>query len=266
MGIEKRLNPFRSSFTAPERKVEFDHHPYLGYALRPRQDLPGLHVNRLGCRGPEPDDAFPSVLVLGNSTLFGTGVHDTDLLTTVMACRLPGRNVINGGVSGYTVEQELFRLTELVDSVQVEAVLTLDGYSETFFAYVNRQVGCLPYYFDRRFDLRLRQSWKERIRARLGRTRPEHADRVPPDPDAVVDHYLRMTRILADLCAGRGLRFQATWQPLLAAQSSCEAVLGSKHPLATKVRGVLDLYPDLWEYQEACDRAIRSRCGGTRTS
>jgi hypothetical protein len=74
------------------------------------QDLPyKFSTNRLGFRGSEPSSkGSPSVLVLGDSFVFGMGVNDEEtfphqLEAALRANGYPQAVVHNGGVPGYTI-------------------------------------------------------------------------------------------------------------------------------------------------------------------
>jgi lysophospholipase L1-like esterase len=71
-----------------------------------------VRINSLGYRGPERSYARPAgtrrVVVLGDSFVWGFGVEQEALFTTVLERRLaPGVEVLNLGVSGYSTDQEL---------------------------------------------------------------------------------------------------------------------------------------------------------------
>ncbi len=70
-----------------------------------------VSLNSLGMRGPPPRaDATARVLLLGDSYTFGLGVNDGDTTAAVLQERLDAASprkfdVVNGGVSGYGVQQ-----------------------------------------------------------------------------------------------------------------------------------------------------------------
>ena len=75
-------------------------------------DLPyRFSTNSLGFRGPDPSGTGPLVLVLGDSFAFGMGVDDgatfSDYLVKVLGERVPGVRVLNAGVPGYTITDQL---------------------------------------------------------------------------------------------------------------------------------------------------------------
>lgn len=72
-------------------------------------------INSKGLRGPEVAFDKPEymyrVLFLGDSHTFGFGVPESQHFSTLIGGYFPGVEVINMGVSGYGIDQELLRLT-----------------------------------------------------------------------------------------------------------------------------------------------------------
>ncbi len=65
-------------------------------------------INHLGLRGPEPaqQSSLTRVLVVGDSSVFGDGVSDTDTMARQLSRALPSSYTVqNGGVPGYTCLQ-----------------------------------------------------------------------------------------------------------------------------------------------------------------
>jgi len=102
------------------------HHPTRGHALKPGDfnSIWGVpfHINQLGFRGKEITQAKPAntfrVFAIGDSITFGSGLPEnviySDLLQQLLEHRYPQKRfeVINGGVSGYDIPQELLLLKE----------------------------------------------------------------------------------------------------------------------------------------------------------
>lgn len=72
-------------------------------------------INSRGVRGPEIPYDKPEymyrVLFLGDSHTFGFGVPEQQLFSTLLAGYFPATDVVNLGVSGYGIDQELLVLT-----------------------------------------------------------------------------------------------------------------------------------------------------------
>ena len=92
--------------------------PYLLWELAPgeRTEHGGqVAVNEAGFRDRERGEKTgPRLLALGDSSIYGFGVHDAEVFTAVLEERLQGEaagtEVINAGVPGYSTEQALNRL------------------------------------------------------------------------------------------------------------------------------------------------------------
>jgi lysophospholipase L1-like esterase len=91
-----------------------------------------IRINALGLRGPEVSTAKPPgvtrLLVFGDSFVFGLGVDEEHLFTTVLQELLNGAGrgryeVINLGVSGYSTDQEYLLLQELGVELAPDLVL-----------------------------------------------------------------------------------------------------------------------------------------------
>ncbi|GMW07149.1 MAG: SGNH/GDSL hydrolase family protein [Gammaproteobacteria bacterium] len=118
-GISRVLFPSWAPRTG--RLAEFWHHdPVYGWAHEPgsvgRFAAHGfdttVHINSHGFRGPERSYDKPPgttrVVVLGDSFVWGFGVEQEELFTTLVEKQLgPGAEVVNLAVSGYSTDQEL---------------------------------------------------------------------------------------------------------------------------------------------------------------
>jgi lysophospholipase L1-like esterase len=60
--------------------------------------------------GPGRNDALPATLVLGDSFTFGFGVPDGSTFVDALNASMPTRAWVNGGVPGYSTDQELLLL------------------------------------------------------------------------------------------------------------------------------------------------------------
>ena len=114
----------------------YDPHPQLGWILRPGQDAfthaAPVHVNSLGLRDDDevPREKPPGerrVLVLGDSLTFGNGVATPETyaarLQAILREREPGVRVLNSGVPGWDVHQELDYLRERGLALQPDVVV-----------------------------------------------------------------------------------------------------------------------------------------------
>lgn len=72
-------------------------------------------INSEGLRGPEVSRDKPEymyrILFLGDSHTFGFGVPENQHFTTLIGGYFPGVDVVNMGVSGYGIDQELLKLS-----------------------------------------------------------------------------------------------------------------------------------------------------------
>lgn len=93
-------------------------------ATRPGPDAAIAHINAAGLRGPEVRRDEPRrILVLGDSFAFGVGVDDDHTLAAQLGALLgPSWEVLNGGVSGYSTDQELLWF-ERLESLRPEIVV-----------------------------------------------------------------------------------------------------------------------------------------------
>jgi|GEM_PF-1864905 len=88
----------------------FRHDDQLGWVLPTGERMvwrgKPAQVNSLGFRGNEPMADVESVLIVGDSSVFGDGVDDTQTMPAQLTQALGGRaDVQNGGVPGYTCWQ-----------------------------------------------------------------------------------------------------------------------------------------------------------------
>ncbi len=66
-----------------------------------------ISTNNLGFRGPDLDPSKPTIAILGDSFAFGFGLNDNQTNAEPLREAFPGYNVLNLGVNGYNVEQEV---------------------------------------------------------------------------------------------------------------------------------------------------------------
>lgn len=96
----------------------------LENATRPGPDAAIAHINAAGLRGSEVRRDEPRrILVLGDSFAFGVGVDDDHTLAAQLGVLLgPAWEVLNGGVSGYSTDQEVLWF-ERLESLRPEIVV-----------------------------------------------------------------------------------------------------------------------------------------------
>ncbi|HBP89270.1 MAG: hypothetical protein KC592_04245 [Nitrospira sp.] len=99
-------------------------HPTRGFSLKPgskswHQELDftvEVNVNSQGLRGPEvqPKGSKQRILIIGDSTTFGSGVPEDRIIPTLLAQKLDGYqvDVVNGSFTTYNTVQELLFLEE----------------------------------------------------------------------------------------------------------------------------------------------------------
>src|SRR5262249_20257845 len=87
---------------------------------------PPARINRMGLRGPEPIGGRPSVLVLGDSFTFGSGVRDEQTFPARLHAWADGAlDVVNGGHPGYGVFQMEAALTRLSKDLRPSLVVVV---------------------------------------------------------------------------------------------------------------------------------------------
>ena len=87
-----------------------------------RQGSKLCRINSLGLRGPELEPGGDRLMTTGDSSIFGFGVEEDEVLSHVAAAELStalGRPVVavNGGVPGYTAWMSCTKLERVIDQV-----------------------------------------------------------------------------------------------------------------------------------------------------
>jgi lysophospholipase L1-like esterase len=182
-----------------------------------RQFLVDYRFNSLGFRGPDyaipiPEGTF-RVLALGDSYTLGAGLYEPDTFAAQLENRLnaaagapggPARfEVVNGGVSGYSTEQERISY-ELFSSAYTPQVVLLTVVSNDDLSYVDEMdLG----YVSSSEELSVSNLW-----ARLDRLRrPERVY----DYSATVREILRLQKSCRERGAGLAVVIfrHAPWEP-----------------------------------------------------
>lgn len=108
------------------RPSRYIHDDWLGHVPRPNHVEPGLSIDATGLRatGTGPSNVLPSraILAVGDSFTFGEEVTDTETWPSKLQARM-GRRVLNGGVSGYGLDQIVIRAEKLTGIHKPEAVV-----------------------------------------------------------------------------------------------------------------------------------------------
>jgi lysophospholipase L1-like esterase len=85
--------------------------PDISYRLLPNLSVKAFReivtTDQHGFRSRPIDPKKPSIAVLGDSVTFGYGLRDDQTIPAIVASHLPSYNVINAGVPGYHLGQEL---------------------------------------------------------------------------------------------------------------------------------------------------------------
>jgi lysophospholipase L1-like esterase len=113
-----RILGFKPMYVSPERDRFWKYDPHLGWAHQPGQEgifetpqfRTTVQINQKGLRDDEHSyerqDNIARILVLGDSFAWGYGVEATERFSEQLEKELDVE-VINGGVSGYSTDQEL---------------------------------------------------------------------------------------------------------------------------------------------------------------
>jgi lysophospholipase L1-like esterase len=89
--------------------------PELGWAPA-GEGLVGQHLERI-------DPSREHVLLLGDSIVYGWGVGPSEHLGARLQARMPGVQVLNGAVSGWSIDQYYLYLRRIVDQVKPKVVV-----------------------------------------------------------------------------------------------------------------------------------------------
>jgi lysophospholipase L1-like esterase len=108
----------------------------LGWVLPPGADMQWrgqlAKVNDLGFRGPPRQTTAPlSILMIGDSSMFGDGVADHQTMPAQLAARLgPQVDVQNGGVPGYTCWQSRILVKRVRERFNPDILITYNQHSD----------------------------------------------------------------------------------------------------------------------------------------
>ena len=121
-------------------------HPRYLWVLEPGSYRHGRFtttINRLGMRGRTPEDTVTGqrrILLVGDSSIFGWEVEDGETLAAALEREFDGRTLVfNGGVPGYSSEQSLLWLEELLPQIKPDLVVIANQWSDsTVSAFVDK--------------------------------------------------------------------------------------------------------------------------------
>lgn len=110
-------------------RLQPDAHQRIAFGGNPTTTF---HTNALGYRGPEPDGDPDTVLVVGDSQVFGLGVEDDQTLAARLAEEL-GKPVLNGGVPTYGPDEYLAVVEEMAARQPLGTVVLVLNFANDLF-------------------------------------------------------------------------------------------------------------------------------------
>ena len=130
-----RIVDFREFRATPEQnRLPYDYDAELGWfgapnKILPADGLPGSYrtsLNSLGLRDIEPGAAGEqTILVLGDSLVYGTGIAAEQRFTQLLRPQLPGSRIVNAGVAGFGTDQEYLLLKRLWPIIKPDVVVLI---------------------------------------------------------------------------------------------------------------------------------------------
>jgi hypothetical protein len=117
--------------SSSERSLTYQYDAELGWAPVPHSssvvtNARTIHVqhNSLGLRDIEFKlDARPTMMVIGDSFVWGLDSEADERFTDLLRSRMPGINIVNAGVSGYGTDQEYLLLQRLWPEIAPDVVV-----------------------------------------------------------------------------------------------------------------------------------------------
>jgi hypothetical protein len=117
--------------SSSERSLTYQYDAELGWAPAPHSssvvtNARTIHVqhNSLGLRDIEfKRDARPTMMVIGDSFVWGLDSEADERFTDLLRSRMPGTNIVNAGVSGYGTDQEYLLLQRLWPKIAPDVVV-----------------------------------------------------------------------------------------------------------------------------------------------
>jgi lysophospholipase L1-like esterase len=126
------LRELRDSYE-PGRALLFRNDPELGWAAVPNASASftgtrtiKVRNNALGLRDVEPAPARkPTVVVLGDSFVWGYDVEANERFTELLRAKLPAARIVNAGLPGYGTDQEYLLLARLWSAINPDVVVLM---------------------------------------------------------------------------------------------------------------------------------------------
>lgn len=101
--------------------------PRISYELKPHMREKAFRhavtTNSLGFRGPEIEPGKKLIAVLGDSITFGYGLADEETMPARLQALLPNHDILNTGVPGYDLEQEVATFERRVTPLTPSALI-----------------------------------------------------------------------------------------------------------------------------------------------
>ncbi len=214
--VQHLLNPFEQTKTKNEKNIKYESYPYLGYRLKPNQSNDSVYINRHGFRSPEINNSFDSILLLGNSTLFGSGLNDNQTINYYLSSYFKNVNIINMGMSGYTIKEELLLLMEVLPTIKnIKTVVFIDGFTDIYFSFINKKVGCSPYFFDREHSKSCNVSLIEKIKCKFKKSKKINEFYELPSKEEIYENYMVYTNYIISILKEKNIDFRFFIQPSL---------------------------------------------------
>jgi lysophospholipase L1-like esterase len=138
--------PAPGSFARPDGGgIMLQGNPLLAWELRPGRRMEDGHSVRVNVKGFRDKDRAPKgdnarVLSLGDSSVYGFGVDDGQVFTSLLEADT-GAEFINGGVPGYSTEQALNLLSLRGFALRPDVLLVATLWSDSNFdRFVDREI------------------------------------------------------------------------------------------------------------------------------
>jgi len=200
-----------------------DPNHHLSYVLRTNCELSffqsRIHINSDGFRGPElacPKGRTYRIVALGESTTFGftlTKEHKPwpEVLANLIREKLaPDRpiEVINAGVPGYTLEDNLHRLSQSILALKPDMIISYHGYNGFRWLYPALPsifVTRLPQYCPRPVWLLAECEYRVRVYLFRRSVTVKNVPQTAALPDILNSPYARVYEALVSLSATNGI-------------------------------------------------------------
>src|SRR5262249_40836603 len=120
-----RVTSWEASAHAYDREIGWVPEPRMEYLDEARRPVEIRH-NGLGLRDIEfRPGLYGTMLVLGDSLVYGTFVEEHERFTDILRAEMPGYAVVNAGAMGYGTDQEYLMLRRLWDRIRPDVVVLM---------------------------------------------------------------------------------------------------------------------------------------------